>query len=241
MAIFERISRVVSANFNALLDSADSPEKSLDLTLRELRDQLRVARREVVRGLAAEKQLRNKVAELDREIERWGGRAELAVRHGKDELARDALAHKHRISAARQQTEKLRAEQRQDALGMKLELERMERKMEEFAARQGTLSVLARQAAAGGGAEALGAGRGETPLSAFRDMEDRMDQIDAVFEAQREVDEVLMEGRGPGGMTRSEVEAQFVAIERGGAAQPLPGAPPEVDEELLALQKKYRV
>ena len=53
MGIFERMGRVASANLNALLDAADSPEKSLDLTLREMRDQLRAARREVVRALAA--------------------------------------------------------------------------------------------------------------------------------------------------------------------------------------------
>src|SRR5688572_33303057 len=99
MGIFERMGRIASANFNSLLDSADSPEKSLDLTLREMREQLRAARREVVRGLAAEKQLRNKVADIGREVTRWESRAELAVRHGKDELARDALAQKRRLAA----------------------------------------------------------------------------------------------------------------------------------------------
>lgn len=241
MGIFERVGRVASANFNALLDSADSPEKSLDLTLREMREQLRAARREVVRGLAAEKQLRNKVAEIGREVTRWESRAELAVRHGKDELARDALAQKRRLAAEQARTEALRVQQRQNALEMKAEFERMERKMEEFAARQGTISVLARQAAAGGGPEGLGAGGGETPLSAWQDMEDRMENIDAVFEAQREVDEALAEGRGPGGMSRAEVEAQFAALEAGGSSEGGSPATPNVEEELSALKKKYRV
>ena len=99
MGIFERMGRVASANFNALLDRADSPEKSLDLTLREMREQLRAARREVVRSLAAEKQLRNKVAELERDVTRWASRAELAVKQGNDALARDALAFKRRVAA----------------------------------------------------------------------------------------------------------------------------------------------
>ena len=75
MGIFERVSRVASANFNALLDRADAPERSLDLTLREMREQLRAARREVVRSLAAEKQLNNRGAELARDVARWEGRA----------------------------------------------------------------------------------------------------------------------------------------------------------------------
>lgn len=240
MGIFERMSRVASANFNALLDMADSPEKSLDLTLREMREQLRGARREVVRSLAAEKQLRNKVVEVERDVAIWNGRAELAVRHGKDELARDALAQKRRLAGERDRTEALRVQQRQNALEMKAEFERMEQKMQEFSARQGTLAVLARQAARGGGAESLGAPPHDSPLSAWHDMEDRLENIDAVFEAQREVDEALAEGRGPSGLSRAEVEAQFMALEQGaraGGEAPADG----VDEELLALKKKYRV
>jgi phage shock protein A len=240
MGIFERMGRVASANFNALLDATDSPEKSLDLTLREMRDQLRAARREVVRSVAAEKQLKNSVAELDREISLWEGRAELAVRRGDDQLAKDALAQKRRVVGERERTEALRVQQRQGALDMKAEFERMERKMEEFSARQGTIAVLARQAASGG----LGGGS-ETPLSAWQEMEDRLDNVDVVFEAQREVDEALAERRGPGGMTRAEVEAQFAALERPNDDQPasLPAskANAELDAELSALKKKYRV
>jgi phage shock protein A len=240
MGIFERMGRVASANFNALLDATDSPEKSLDLTLREMRDQLRAARREVVRSVAAEKQLKNSVAELDREISLWESRAALAVRRADDQLAKDALAQKRRVVGERERTEALRVQQRQSALEMKAEFERMERKMEEFSARQGTIAVLARQAATGGLGE-----RGETPLSAWQEMEDRLDNVDVVFEAQREVDEALAERRGPGGMTRAEVEAQFAALERASDKEPgsLPAskANAELDAELSALKKKYRV
>jgi hypothetical protein len=100
--------------------------------------------------------------------------------------------------------------------------------------------VLARQAATGGLGE-----RGETPLSAWQEMEDRLDNVDVVFEAQREVDEALAERRGPGGMTRAEVEAQFAALERASDKEPasLPAskANAELDAELSALKKKYRV
>lgn len=241
MGIFERMSRVASANFNALLDRADSPEKSLELTLHEMREQLRAARREVVRSVAAEKQLKNKVAELDQEIARWESRAELAVRHGKDELARDALTHKRRLAAERTRTEELRGEQRQNALEMQAEFERMERKLEEFSARKGTLAVLAKQAAAGGGAEALGAPATGSPLSAWQDMEDRLENIDAVFEAQREVDEALAQGRGGTGLSRAEVEAQFMALERAEAPRSEQSGADAVDDELRALKTKYRV
>jgi phage shock protein A len=239
MGIFERMGRVASANFNALLDASESPEKSLDLTLREMREQLLSARREVVRALAAEKQLRHEVAELEQQVALWESRAELAIRRGEDALARDALVHKRRVAGERDRTEALRVQQRQNALEMKAEFERMERKMEEFSARQGTLAVLARQASTGlnRSSDAPDA----SPLSAWHDVERRLDDIDVVFEAQREVDEALAARRGPGGMTPSEVEAQFAALEgkRPSAAPAV--ASSELDNELSALKKKYRV
>lgn len=111
--------------------------------------------------------------------------------------------------------------------------------MEEFSARQGTIAVLARQAAASDGAGGMAA---DSPLSAWQEMEDRIDNIDLVFEAQREVDEALAERRGPSGMTRAEVEAKFVVLESRGASEPPPpSGGGELDEELARLKKRYRV
>ncbi len=239
MGIFERMGRVASANFNALLDASESPEKSLELTLREMREQLISARREVVRALAAEKQLKHEVVELEQQTSLWESRAALAVRHGNDALAGDALAHKRRVAGERERTEALRVQQRQNALEMKAEFERMERKMEEFSARRGTLAALARQATTGlnRSSDAPDA----SPLSAWHDVEKRLDDIDVVFEAQREVDEALAERRGPGGLTRSEVEAQFAALEGTSPSQVPPLAGGDLDSELSALKQKYRV
>ena len=190
--------------------------------------------------MAAEKQLGHKVGELGNEVARWEERAELAVRNGKDELARAALAHKRRLAADRDRTEALRIQQRQNALEMKAEFERMERKLEDFSARRGTLAVLARQAAAGGGVEGLGGGAGDA-LSVWQDMEDRLDNIDTVFEAQREVDAELARGGRPSGLTPAEVEAEFQRLEQGSAAAPASAAPHDLEQELSALKRKYRV
>src|SRR5690606_7341357 len=64
MGIFDRMSRVISSNFNALLDKADDPKKSIELLLEEMAAQVKAGRQEVVRAVAAEKQLRHKVEEL---------------------------------------------------------------------------------------------------------------------------------------------------------------------------------
>jgi phage shock protein A len=240
MGIFDRMGRVISSNFNAVLDKAEDPRKSIELTLSEMADQIRAAREEVVRGVAAEKQLRTKVQTLDEEAEKWGKRAELAVKHGDDDLAREALLQKRRVTGERDRAEALRAEQRSAALEMKAELERMEHKLKEFEAKKGTLAARAEQAKAG--PEGLGAPAvGGRAFGEFRRMEEQIEGVEAAFSAQREVEEALGGGRGPGGMTRAEVEAKFRALEHGGAPD-TPGTPKsEVDEELQQLKKRIRV
>jgi phage shock protein A len=241
MGMFDRMGRVISSNFNALLDRAEDPKKSLDQTILDMRDQIRAARQEVVRAVAAGKQLEKKVTELDAEVSRWGSRAELAVKHGDDELAREALLQKRRIVSERDRAEALRGEQRAAALEMKSELERMEQKVTEVEARKGTLAAQLGQARAGGGAEALGARGGPSAFDEFRRMEDQIEAVETSLQAQRELDDVMGGSRGPGGLTRDEVEAKFRALESGQAKAPGSPARPDVEDELKALKKRVRV
>jgi phage shock protein A len=240
MGIFDRMGRVISSNFNSLLDKADDPKKSIELTLSEMEAQIRAARQEVVRSVAGEKQLRKKVDELDVEVDKWSKRAELAVRHDDDDLAREALLQKKRVTAERDRAEALRGEQRSNALEMKAELERMEQKLEEIKAKKGTIVARAQQAKAGGGVEGLGARPGGGAFAEFRKMEDQIEGVEAAVQAQREVDEALAGGRGPGGLTPDEVEAKFRRLEYGGAGDEKPKGG-EVDDELAALKKKIRI
>ncbi len=233
--------RVISSNFNALLDKADDPKKSIEQTLLEMKEQVRAGRQEVVRAVAAEKQLRQKTGELDAEVEKWSKRAELAVQHDDDDLAREALMQKKRVTAERDRAEALRAEQRGAALEMKAELERMEQKLEEIQAKKSTIIAQVKQVKAGGGVEALGASGGTSAFSEFRRMEDQIEGVETAVQAQRELDDALGGGRGPGGLTRNEVEAKFRALEYGGGAAEGPKGGSEVDDELAQLKKKIRI
>lgn len=242
MAIFDRMGRAISANFNALIDRLEDPRKSVDQTLLEMREQVRAARQEVVRAVAAEKQLRAKVEGFDKEVEKWDKRAELAVERNDDALAREALVQKRRVIAERDRAEALRAEQRGVALEMKRELERMEQKIKEVEARKGTIVAQIQQARAGGGAEGLGAkSPGGGAFEEFRRMEEQIEGVEAAVEVQRELDEVL-NPRGPTGLSPAEVEAKFRALEAG-LTDTEPSSPEksEVDQELDQLKKRIRI
>jgi phage shock protein A len=244
MGVFERMGRVLSANFNALLEKAEDPSRSLDSMLGEMQEHVRGARRELIRAVAAEKQLREKLAEQEGEIKRWTDRAELAVKRGEDELARGALGQKRRLSETRTRSLALIDEARENVLELKAAFERMQQKLAELRARKGTIAVqaqIAEQQARGASLpEALGAKAGGQPFEALKDMEDRLDSVDAVFEAQREVDEALGPTHGVSGMTAAEVESRFLELER---SQPA-AAPAKVDpveDDLAQLKKKFRV
>ena len=241
MGIFDRMGKVISANFNGLVDGLQDPRKSVEQTLHEMHEQIRAARREVVSAVAAEKQLRGKLDELDKQVAQWASRAELAVKSGDDDLAREALLQKKRVTAERDRAEALRAGQRAAAHEMKGELERMEQKVTELEQRKGQLVAQAAQAKAGGSADGLGAPRvGGEAFAEFRRMEDQIEAVETTVQAQRELDGILNEP-GPGGMTKAEVEAKFRALEAGVGPAAEKVKHSEVDEELQAIKKRVRV
>jgi phage shock protein A len=238
MGIFDRMGKVISSNVNALLDKAEDPNKSLGLIVEEMKDQIKAARKELVEGVAAEKVLRKKVDELDGEVQKWDRRAELALKAGDEKLAREALVQKKRVVGDRDRAEALRAEQRSAVLNMKAELERMEHKQEELAARKNTLGAQIKQARAGGGGEALGARGGTSAFAEFKRMEDKVEGQVAEVAAHREVEEALQKD----GLSREELESKFARLEHGGSADaPGKSGSPEIDDELAALKKKIRI
>lgn len=245
MGIFDRMGRVISSNLNSLLDKADDPGKSLELTITEMGEQLRAAKREIVEGLGSEKVLTKKVEELDQEVDKWERRAELALKTEDEELAREALKQKKRAVTERDRAEGLRAEQRTAVLNMKREMERMETKLEELKARKKTLAGEIERARKGGGAEALGAsGPGGGAFAEFRRMEEKIEQQRAEIEAHSEVDQAL---RGDG-MSDAELESKFAVLEgrRGasgasGASEAGGSGDSELDDEIARLKKKLRV
>ena len=239
MGLFDRMGRVISSNVNSLLDKTEDPKKLLELNLDEMGDQLKRGRQDVISAVAAEKQLKKKVADLQAEAEKWDKRAELALKSGDEALAREALKQKRRVGQEAEGAEKARAEQRDIALKMKDELERMEKKLEELKMRKGTIAARAEQAKSGPGAENLGSRGGSNAFDNFRKMEERIEGTEAETSAMSEVEDAL--GKGP---RDQDLEAKFRDLERqtgGGGAAGGGGGGADVEDELAALKKRIRV
>jgi phage shock protein A len=232
MGIFDRMGKVISSNVNSLLEKAEDDKKLLELNLEEMAEQLKRGRQEVISAVAAEKQLRKKKDDLDAEAEKWDKRAELALKSGDEALAREALKQKKRAAVEADAADKARAEQRDQALKMKDELERMEQKLEELKMRKGTILARAQQARSGGGAEGLGARGGSSAFDNFRRMEEKIEDREAQGSAMAEVEDALGKGE-----REQSLETKFRDLERGTKG----GEKSDVEDELAALKKRIRI
>lgn len=94
MGILDRMSRLIRANVNDMIDRAEDPEKMLNELLREMDSNIREARVQVASMIAQEKEVEADLGAAQHDAREWGRRAELAVQNDKDDLAREALRRK---------------------------------------------------------------------------------------------------------------------------------------------------
>lgn len=148
MGMFTRMSDIVQANINAILDKAEDPAKVIKLLIQEMEETLVELRSVAATNLAEKKQVQRQVEKLQKQINAWQAKAILAVEKNREDLAKAALVEKHHNQ---QKLSALTDEQIvvEDSLSkLQADMGKMQDKLVEARAKQQSLIVRERSVAA---------------------------------------------------------------------------------------------
>lgn len=107
MGIFSRLTDIINSNLNSLIERAEDPEKMVRLMIQEMEDTLVEVRSQAVKAIADKREIERRLETLEKLRAEWESKAEFALTKGREDLAKGALAARHRIG---EQTDRLAVE-----------------------------------------------------------------------------------------------------------------------------------
>jgi len=148
MSLLERVTTLVRANLNDLLDKAEDPEKMLKQILIDMHNQLIQVKTQVAASIADEQKLYQRYLENQEDADKWQQKAELAVRKGDDGLAKEALARRNSYQSVADGFKQQYDDQKKQVELLKSALSKLEDKIDEAERKKDLLIARSRRAKA---------------------------------------------------------------------------------------------
>src|ERR1041385_8015773 len=188
MALLERVSTLIRANLNDLIDKAEDPEKMIKQVILDMQNQLLQVKTQVAIAIADQHLLERKQKENEEKTTEWMRKAELAVTKKDDDLARAAL---HRVESYREMaggfTQQV-TDQKAQVENLKTALRQLEQKLVEAQAKADVLIAQHRRARAVGKAhDARTAIGNHSKGAAFDRLKHKVAHNEAVSQAKPEL------------------------------------------------------
>jgi phage shock protein A len=220
MGIFQKLSMLLRSNINDVITRAENPEKMLTQILEDMRGQLARAKQEVAVAIADERKLRVQVDEEQRQAADWEHRAMLAVREGRDDLAKQALLRHQEHTERASLLEATWRRQAAETEKLKESLRQLNEKIEEAKRKRNLLVAKQKRAQAQRRTHETMAGLSDrSAFEAFDRMAEKIEDSERKALAAAEVTETL---------SGDTLEKEFAQLETGDS----------VDQRLLALKER---
>ena len=94
MSVFSRLSDLLKANINDLIDRAEDPEKMVKQVILDMQDELNKATQNYGKAKASERMAEKRYLDAKQVSADWENKAKQALSAGKEDLAKQALAKK---------------------------------------------------------------------------------------------------------------------------------------------------
>jgi phage shock protein A len=141
MSILDRLSRLLRANINDLINRAEDPQKIIEQALSDMRDAYQQARTEVAGAMGENIKLEREVKENQLLALEYKGKAEDALKANRDDLAREALKRKKNFDDLAVGFAAQLEKQSATIEGLKTQLRALEAKIDEFEGRKKLLQA----------------------------------------------------------------------------------------------------
>jgi phage shock protein A len=196
MALLERVSTLIRANLNDLIDKAEEPEKMIKQVILDMQNQLLQVKTQVAIAIADQHLLEKKQKENADKVAEWMRKAELAVDKKEDDLARVSL---ERVESYRELSENFAqqvADQKAQVENLKTALRQLEQKLAEAQGKADLLIAQHRRArAVGKASDARFAVNDNSKAATFDRMKRKVARSEAISEAKSEIAAENMEDR----------------------------------------------
>jgi phage shock protein A len=202
MALLERVSTLIRANLNDLIDRAEDPEKMIKQVILDMQNQLMQVKTQVAIAIADQHVLEKKQKEnADKETE-WMRKAELAVDKKQDDLARAALERSMSYKQMAGSFDSLVADQKAEVDNLKSALHKLEQKLAEAESKSDMLIAQHRRSRAlAKASDAQMAIGDKSKVATFERMKSKVRHAEAVSKAKAE-------------MANDNIEDQLAALEK---------------------------
>ena len=202
MSLIERVSTLIRANLNDLIEKAEDPEKMIKQVILDMQNQLMQVKTGVAIAIADQHVLEKKQKEnVDKETE-WVRKAELAVDKKHDDLARAALERSMSFKQLAQSFTSLVADQKIEVENLKGALNKLEQKLAEAESKSDMLIAQHRRSRALAKASDAQMAIGDKSKAAtFDRMKNKVRHAEAVSHAKAD-------------MANDSVEDRFAVLEK---------------------------